>query len=96
MNLGNAIFGLIAASVLWLFVVYLVIWIFVWPPTRDIAKSLAALCIGLGATIGMKMVITRACRKRQYRAFFRIQPRAARVSSLALECWFIGLGGGVL
>ena len=55
-----------------------------------------AWCLGLTITVVAKMVLVSFCRKKQYRSFYRIRPRAARLSSLALECWFIGLAGSVL
>lgn len=42
------------------------------------------------------MLMTSLCRQRFFRAFYRIHPGRANFSSLMLECWFIGLGGGVL
>jgi hypothetical protein len=57
---------------------------------------LLAWCLGLTITIVLKMILTTFCRSKQYRSFYRIRPRAARLSSLALECWFVGLGGSVL
>lgn len=96
MNLGNAIYGLVAAALLWYVVIFAFIFIYVWPISRDGALWLTAWGLGLGITIGIKMVITMICQSIQYRAFFRIRPQAARLSTLALECWFIGLGGGVL
>ena len=52
---------------------------------------LTAWGIGLGITVGIKMVITMACRKIQYRAFYRIRPAAANVSALGrLSSVFLG------
>ena len=96
MNLANAVYGLIAAAGLWYLTVFVVVFIFVWPITRDGAKYFTAWLLGLCVTIGLKIVLTAMCRSAQYRSFFRIRPRGARLASLALECWFIGLGGGVL
>ena len=96
MNLANAVYGLIAAAALWYIVIFAVIFIFVWPITRDGAMYLLAWLLGLGVTIGLKVIMTMICQQAQYRALFRIRPKGARLSALALECWFIGLGGGVL
>jgi hypothetical protein len=57
---------------------------------------LSAWGIGLSITILAKVVLTTFCRKKFYRAFYRVRPGIANISSLALECWYIGLGGGVL
>ena len=96
MNLANAVYGLLAAAGLWYVVIAAIIFFYVWPVTQDGFVYLTAWLLGLGVTILLKMIITMICQKVQYRAFFRIRPKAARVSSLALECWFIGLGGSVL
>lgn len=58
--------------------------------------TLLAWGIGLTITIVLKMIVTMFCRHQFYRAFFRTRPLKANISSLALECWYIGLGGGVL
>ena len=42
------------------------------------------------------MGLTAPCRTFQYKKFYRIKPKAAIISSLALECWYIGLAGSVL
>jgi hypothetical protein len=57
---------------------------------------LVAWLLGLVITIVLKQTLVRSCRKRNYAGFYRTNPRAANLTSLALECWFIGLGGGVL
>lgn len=58
--------------------------------------QLLAWGLGLTITILAKMMLTMSCRSKFYKAFYRTQPRGANISSLALECWFIGLGGSVL
>jgi len=55
-----------------------------------------ALCIGLSITVGLKMLLTMTCRVIQYRKFYRVRPHAAKLSSIALECWHLGLGSSVL
>lgn len=57
---------------------------------------LTAGLIGLGVTIGIKVLVTKGCRRVQYRNYYRIKPAAARLSSLALECWYIGLAVSVV
>ena len=42
------------------------------------------------------MLLTMTCRMIQYRSYYRTRPFAANISSLALECWFIGIAGSVL
>jgi hypothetical protein len=96
MNTANAIYGMIAASSLFFVVVALVIFLFIWPVSQEIMLILLAWGIGLTVTIVLKMILTTFCRKQFFRAFYRVYPGRANISSLALECWFIGLGGGVL
>lgn len=57
---------------------------------------LVAWAIGLCITIVLKMILVKNCRRRFYAGFYRTNPNAANLSTLALECWFIGMGGGVL
>lgn len=42
------------------------------------------------------MIITLFCRRLSFRSFYRVKPRAAQASSLALECWYIALGGSIV
>jgi hypothetical protein len=46
--------------------------------------------------IRRKMMATKTCRKKFFSSYYRTKPGAANLSSLALECWCLGLGGGVL
>jgi hypothetical protein len=96
MNTANAIYGAIASSLLFFVLVGLTIFLFVWEFSRGIMLLLLAWGLGLTITITMKSVITSLCRRRFFRAFYRVAPVKSNLASLALECWFIGLGGGVL
>jgi hypothetical protein len=96
MNTANAIYGLLAAATLFFFVVGLILFLFIWEFSRDLMLLLSAWAIGLTITIVLKMVLTTFCRKRFFRAFYRVYPGAANISSLALECWYLGIGGGIL
>jgi hypothetical protein len=96
MNTANAIYGMTAAAGLFFVLIGLVIFLFIWDFSQDIMLLLLAWGIGLTITIVLKMVVTTLCRKRFYRAFYRTNPGRSNLSILALECWFIGLGGGVL
>lgn len=55
-----------------------------------------AWALGITITVVLKVIITKSCRKRFYTAFYRANPGSANLSTLALECWYLGLGGGVL
>lgn len=55
---------------------------------------LVAWGLGLTITIVLKMVLVKTCRKKFYAGFYRTNPNAANLAILALECWFIGMGGG--
>lgn len=96
MNTANAIYGMLAAAVLFFLLIGLVLFLFLWEFTRSIVLLILAWGIGLTITILAKSIMTSFCRKRFFRAFYRIYPGRANITTLALECWFIGLGGGVL
>ncbi|KAL7565524.1 hypothetical protein ACA910_003805 [Epithemia clementina (nom. ined.)] len=96
MNTANAIYGLLGSTALVYFVVGLFIFLFLWPYTKEFMVSLTAWILGLGVTILLRMVLTGACRKAQYRAYYRIKPAGARITSLALECWYIGVAVSIL
>jgi hypothetical protein len=96
MNTANAIYAMLAAAVIFYILVGLAIFLFIWPFSRPLMLLVVAWGLGLGITIGLKVLITSFCRKKFFRAFYRQNPWGANITALALECWFIGLGGGVL
>lgn len=96
MNTANAVYGMIGGGTLFFIIFSLLIFLFLWDFSRPFMMTLLAWGIGLTITIVLKMIMTTLCRKKFYRAFYRVQPGKMNVASLALECWFIGLGGGVL
>ena len=69
----------------------ILLFLFQWPYSQKVMLLILGWSIGLSVTISLKMLLTTGCRSFQYRSFFRIRPGAARVSSLALECWYFGL-----
>ena len=87
---------MLAGGVIFFLIVGLTLFLFIWPFSRQLMILIIAWGLGLAITISLKMVMTTFCRKSFFKAFYRVNPRAANVSALALECWFIGLGGGVL
>jgi hypothetical protein len=84
-----------SAALFWL-LIGLILFLFQWPFSQSLMISLTAWCIGLAFTCGLKYLLTLSCRVAQYRSFYRIRPNGANISALALECWYIGLGGSVL
>jgi hypothetical protein len=96
MNTANAIYGMIGSAALFWLLIGLILFLFQWPFSQGVMISLAAWCIGLAFTCGLKYLLTLSCRVAQYRSFYRIRPSGANLSALALECWYIGLGGSVL
>ena len=91
MNTANAIYGTFAAAGLFFFLIGLGLFLFVWPFSQPLMILILGWGIGLGVTIMLKMVMTSFCRKRFFRAFYRVYPGRSNLASLALECWFIGL-----
>ena len=47
-------------------------------------------------TIVLKMMLSKIYRAAQYRSFYRIHPQAAAMTSVAMECWYIVVGGSFL
>jgi hypothetical protein len=74
----------------------LIIFLFIWDFSRKLMITLLAWGLGLTITISLKMMLTKTLRRTTYKSFYRTRPHAANLSTLALECWWIGLGGSVL
>lgn len=96
MNTANAIYGMIGGASLFYILIALVIFLFIWEFSRTFMMVLLAWGLGLTITIVLKSFATGFCRKQFYRSFYRVNPGRANISILILECWFLGLGGGVL
>lgn len=95
-NIGNAIFAMIGSALLFFLLIGLTIFLFIWEFSRSTMLLLLAWLLGLVITIVLKQILVKWCRKRNFAGFYRTNLRAANLTSLGLECWFIGLGGGVL
>ena len=95
MNTANAIYGLLGSAGLFYLLVALISFLFQWPFSQGTMLCLLAWGLGLSVTMGLKMIMTMSFRRAQYRSFYRIRPHFANLSALALECWYIGLGGSV-
>ena len=102
MDFGDFIFldlSFIASfRTLFLFFIFFggLIFLFLWPITRDSMMIVLSWFLGLMITIVLKVLLTMLLRKKLYIAFFRKRPCLGNLSALAMECWNIGLGGGVL
>jgi hypothetical protein len=95
-NTANGVYAMLAGAGLFWVLIALAIFLFIWPFSQDFMLLLMAWGIGLTITIVLKMVVTGYFRKKTYRAYYRVNPKVGNISALALECWFLGLGGGVL
>ena len=87
---------MLGSAGLYFVLVGLILFLFQWSFSQKFMIRLLGWGLGLGITIALKVLLTMSCRAAQYRSFYRIRPKAATLSSLLLECWFIGLGGSVL
>jgi hypothetical protein len=96
MNTANALYAMAASAVLFYVIVGLAIFLFLWPYSQGAMLTLLAWGIGIGITVGIKYVLVLFFRKKNFKSFRRVRQRAANITSLALECWFIGLGAGVM
>eukprot|EP00566_Odontella_aurita_P000604 CAMPEP_0113562302 /NCGR_PEP_ID=MMETSP0015_2-20120614/20451_1 /TAXON_ID=2838 /ORGANISM="Odontella" /LENGTH=373 /DNA_ID=CAMNT_0000464183 /DNA_START=92 /DNA_END=1213 /DNA_ORIENTATION=- /assembly_acc=CAM_ASM_000160 len=95
-NVSNMVYALLGSvGFMWLLVA-VIIFLFVWKPTSNTMISLLAWGIGLTITIVLKMVMMMSARKNVNIALYRAKPRSANIWALAMECWNIGLGGGVV
>jgi len=95
----NVFFCLIGFFSVWLrlnFSVGLTIFLFTFELTQGFMISVLAWGLGLGITITTKVLLVKTCQTTMYKSFYRTKPRSANLSSLLLECWFLGLGSSVL
>jgi hypothetical protein len=67
----------------------------IWPFTKSIANLLYAWLLGLFITIFVKVFLTKAFRMHFHRVFYRENPNGVNISGLMLECWHIGVAGGL-
>lgn len=90
------IYGLVGSVSLFFFIFAGLLFLVAWNPTRPFMISVIGWGLGLTITVVLKMVITGCFRSRNHKGLYRSKPGAANLSSVALECWHLGLAGGVL
>jgi hypothetical protein len=95
-NLGNTFFALLGSASMFFALFGIVIFASIWPFTKPIANLLYAWLLGLFITIFVKVFLMKVFRMHFHRAFYRENPNGANISGLMLECWHIGVAGGVL
>jgi hypothetical protein len=95
-NTGNMLYASIGMSGFFFVMVAGLLFLLFWPPTSEFMTLLVAWGLGLGITVGLKMFLTMLCGKNFWKGLYRRRPASANVSSLAYECWHLGLGGGVM
>jgi len=93
---GNMIYGLAGAQFLFYIFFGGLVFLCIWPVSRQGMIRFLAWFTALMITITLKYLLTTFFRKKFYSAFYRRKPKAGNISALAMECWHIGLGGGVL
>lgn len=94
-NTANALYGLISMALLFYLVCGFIIFLFVWPISQSRMFFLCTSMAGISITVAIKILITKALKKQHYRRMYRIRPAAARLTSLALECWQLGLASSI-
>ncbi len=95
-NASNMIWALFGAALLFALLVTGLLFLILWPFTRDLVVLAAAWILGLFLTILLKTISLKLVRKNFFSAFYRMKPSGANRSTLAFECWQIGLGGTLL
>ena len=93
-NVGNMIYALVGSTGLFFILSGGVAFLLMWLPTRQFFIDLIGWGLGLGITIGLKMIITMCARAQHQQSLYRRKPRAANVTGLCLMCWNIALGSG--
>lgn len=74
------------AALLFFFLIGLVLFLFIWPATKDFMILLLAWGLGLGITICIKYLVQTVWRFRFYAGLYRTHPTRANMTQLALEC----------
>lgn len=97
-TMGSALFGLIGSTLLFFFGFGLIFFLFILPFSSSFMTALAAWVLGLLIAVCIKYAIESCWCRREgnlFKSFYRTQPNKSNVRTLALECWFLGLGAGV-
>lgn len=81
------VWGLLGSMTVFYTVFAVVIFVFLWPPTKDWMMKFLGFLVGVGVTVFVKMQFMKTHRKAQYRCFYRIYPQVASMLSLGMEGW---------
>jgi hypothetical protein len=95
-NVGNAVYAMFGASILFFALVAGFLFLCIWPFTQGLIKLLAAWALGLVITILLKTVMVIACRSSFYQAFCRTRPMAANFVTLLVSSACADFGFGLL
>jgi len=86
-NLGNVVFSLLGTCLLSSFVIALLIFLCVWPITRNTIRDIVGIILGIVVTSVLSIGLQTVLRSRQYVALYRIQPGAANIWTIFFESW---------
>jgi len=89
---GNMVFSLMGACFMTFLVVFIPIFIVCWPITRDVVATVAAIGIGIGSTMAIKILGQSFFRAVNFRGLYRLRPASANMVNLFFECWYTGIG----
>jgi hypothetical protein len=87
---------MLGSGFLTFFLVGFIILLFVWPFSSDFMIMLVAWVLSLAIATLAKKLMASNCGRHLYKGFFRAKPAIANLVTLALECAYMGLGGGFL
>ena len=85
-NASNMIWALFGAALLFAVLVTGLLFLILWPFTRDLIVLAAAWILGLFITILLKTITLKLMRRNCFSAFYRMKPSGANRSTLAFEC----------
>ncbi|CAJ1931159.1 unnamed protein product [Cylindrotheca closterium] len=89
--IGAMFWGLIVTTLMVTILIALIVFLLVWPASRDIVINLCAQVLGIAVTIILRSVLCMIFLKTAYAGFYRKMPAFANAFMFCMECWNIAL-----
>lgn len=87
-NVGNAIFAMFGASLLFFFLIGGFLFLCIWPFTQPLIKSIAAWAIALIITILLKTIMVTCTKSQFFAAFCRTRALGANYAMIMVSLWY--------